>query len=134
MPLELPVPSRPVPSARYFFAYSIRYSLQAEEQQRASGAEVVHGDVQLRTRQWLIRDQKGIVTGEVRGEGVIGLYPHLKAGQGEFRYQSCTHQETVYGSMEGAFTFAPGTLAEPKGRDFDATCARFPLDVPEFIY
>ena len=71
---------------------------------------------------------------EVRGEGVIGFYPHLLPGQPEFVYQSCTHQHGLYGSMEGSFAFVPGTLESPTGDEFAAQCGRFPLDVPSFIY
>lgn len=123
---------------RYQFAYSVRYNLQPLEEQAADprNAGVVTRSAQLSTRHWLIRDDKGIVTGEVRGEGVIGEFPIVKPDSPDFVYQSCTHQGTRKGSMEGDFGFVLGTIDQPAGgqAQVDATCGRFPLDVPDFIY
>lgn len=37
--------------------------------------------VQLQTRHWIMRDENGEVTSEVRGEGVIGEFPILVPGR-----------------------------------------------------
>ncbi|KAL4458786.1 hypothetical protein ABPG75_013651 [Micractinium tetrahymenae] len=125
---------------QYFFAYSIRFSLLPEEEQAAlrgtlagpaGGAPLE--SVQLRSRYWRIRDAAGQVVNEVRGEAVVGHYPLLRPGEGEFAYQSCTHQREPAGSMEGSFRFVEGSLQAP-GREFDAVCAPFRLDVPDFIF
>lgn len=36
-----------------------------------------------------------------------------------FEYQSCTQQQDLVGSMEGAFKFVEGSLASPTGPFFD---------------
>jgi F-box protein 3 len=42
------------------------------------------------------------------------------AGGPEFSYTSCMNQGEAQGSMEGAFSFAPGNLTTPSGPDFEA--------------
>lgn len=42
------------------------------------------------------------------------------AGGPEFSYSSCMNQGEAQGSMEGAFSFAPGNLTNPSGPDFEA--------------
>lgn len=37
--------------------------------------------VQLQTRHWIMKDESGEVTSEVRGEGVIGEFPTLVPGR-----------------------------------------------------
>lgn len=135
---ELTQASDPEPS--YFFAYSIRFSLLPEqEQQRLMGTLAGPRDgvplpsVQLRSRHWVIRDASGAVESEVRGEAVVGMYPLLIAGEPRFAYQSCTHQKAASGSMEGNFKFVEGSLSQP-GREFDVSCARFNLVVPDVVF
>ncbi|GAQ85968.1 hypothetical protein KFL_002630120 [Klebsormidium nitens] len=65
---------------RYFFAYSIRLSYEPPEE--VAGVQPPRS-VQLRSRQWIIREN-GAVVDEVRGAGVIGKYPLLQPGQPEF--------------------------------------------------
>ena len=85
---------------------------------------------------------------EVRGEGVIGMYPLLFEGgfrnyttgedhemeegedtDGLFSYQSCTQAESHQhsGSIQGALQFRPGSRTEPSGELFDVQVAPFPL-------
>jgi hypothetical protein len=48
------------------------------------------------------------------------LPAHCDAGGPEFSYSSCMNQGEAQGSMEGAFSFAPGNLTNPSGPDFEA--------------
>ncbi|KAE9620438.1 putative F-box domain, ApaG domain, Knr4/Smi1-like domain-containing protein [Lupinus albus] len=115
---------------KYLFAYSIRMSLEPQ-------GCVINGmpfsSCQLHWRHWVIR-ANDIVVSDVNGEAVIGMYPLLCPGYKEFAYQSCTPLPTSSGSVEGSFTFVPGRLAEPKGGPFKVTVARFPLQVPDYVF
>ena len=89
------------------------------------------------------------VVQEVRGEGVIGMYPLLFEGgfrnyvtgedheleegentDGQFSYQSCTQAESPNhsGSIQGALQFRPGSSTEPSGDLFDVQVSSFPLN------
>lgn len=125
---------------QYFFAYSVRFGLLPEEEQAALAGSLAGprggtplDSVQLRSRHWLIKDARGAVESEVRGEAVVGHYPLLKPGAPDFVYQSCTHQREPAGSMEGSFVFVEGTLQAPR-REFDVACAPFRLDVPDIVF
>lgn len=130
-------------NTRFHYAYSVRYSLQTPEEQcelqatdpKSSGT--VQPPViacQLATRHWMIRDHRGVVTGEVRGEGVIGLFPELKAGGPEFVYTSCTPTSTRRTMMGGDFRFAIPSIAAQQS-SVDAVCKEMTLEVPEdFIF
>lgn len=115
---------------RFTFAYSIRMSL-------LPGGCTVHGmtynSCQLYWRRWIIRENE-TVKHDVNGEAVIGKYPLLLRGEKEFVYQSCSTQNCTPGSIEGSFTFVPGRLAEPKGDPFEVEVARFPLEMPDYIF
>ncbi|XVF65623.1 hypothetical protein PTKIN_Ptkin09bG0264000 [Pterospermum kingtungense] len=115
---------------KYFFAYSVRMSLLSE-------GCIVNGmtfsSCQLSRRHWIIRSNEAIVS-DVDGEAVIGKYPLLHPGEGEFVYESCTHLSSSTGSIEGSFTFVPGRLADPKGSPFEALVARFPLQKPDYVF
>ena len=112
----------------------------------SSGSGVLHGGangppgfapvrrVQLESRAWRILSAAGEVLNEVVGEGVIGEYPRLEAGDSEFVYQSCTHQAERLGFMEGSFKFVEGLLEQPQGSIIHAVCPRFELRVPDFLY
>ncbi|KAL2652793.1 hypothetical protein R1flu_020921 [Riccia fluitans] len=115
----------------YMFAYSVRMRL-SEEGNRYCGK--LMESAQLAGRHWIIRFGEEIIH-DVRGEAVIGLYPVLRAGGEEFVYESRSSQKGKRGgSMEGDFTFVPGRLTKPEGGHFAAYIARFPLDVPDYIY
>ncbi|KAA8531426.1 hypothetical protein F0562_006221 [Nyssa sinensis] len=115
---------------KYCFAYSIRMSLLPE-------GCIVNGmffsSCQLYRRHWIIR-ANDVVVSDVNGEAVIGKYPLLCSGETEFVYESCTPIPSCLGSIEGAFTFVPGRLADPKGCPFDVEVARFPLQLPDYIF
>lgn len=133
----------------YHFAYSVRFSLVREEEQGQTGTcggtmgEEYGGEIgprvmsscQLQARHWIIRNAADEVVDEVRGAAVVGHYPLLIPGGEPFIYQSCTQiRSERRGSMEGDFTFVPGSLAEPTGEAFEAACPRFTLEVPEFVF
>lgn len=64
---------------------SVRFALLPEAEQRATwpataGPFRALASVQLRARHWVIRNAQGDVTGEVRGEAVVGEYPILTPG------------------------------------------------------
>lgn len=115
---------------KFVFAYSIRMSLSPE-------GCIMNGTTfnscQLYWRRWIIRCNDNIVN-DVNGEAVIGKFPLLRPGEEEFVYESCISQPFSPGSIEGAFTFVPGRLADPKGSPFEAVVSRFPLVVPDYIF
>lgn len=115
---------------KYIFAYSIRLSLEPQ-------GCIINGmsfsSCQLHWRHWIIR-ANDIVVSDVNGEAVIGQFPLLRPGAQEFVYQSCTPLPIPSGSIEGSFTFIPGRLADPKGDPFLATVARFPLQLPDYLF
>ncbi|XP_020596827.1 F-box protein SKIP16 [Phalaenopsis equestris] len=114
----------------YCYSYSIRMSLIPEE---CFLNGVYYSTCQLSCRHWIIRSNDNIVD-EVSGEAVIGLYPHLRPNQNEFVYESCTPLPYASGSIEGSFTFVPGSLAHPEGPPFEVKVAPFKLEVPEYIF
>ena len=83
---------------------------------------------------------------QVHGDGVVGCYPLLRDGgyrddrqsqyssavrrgeecEGTFIYQSMSGRGGMR-SFGGELSFAPGSLAQPTGAEFNVTVARFPL-------
>ncbi|MQM09397.1 hypothetical protein Taro_042265 [Colocasia esculenta] len=116
--------------SRHWFAYSIRMSLLPE----GCILDGIHYDsCQLYSRHWIIRSNDAVVS-DLRGEAVIGKFPLLVPDKEEFVYESCTTFPVAPGSMGGSFTFVPGRLRDPKGREFEVEVARFPLDVPAYVF
>ncbi|XP_009341172.1 F-box protein SKIP16 [Pyrus x bretschneideri] len=117
-------------SEKYTFSYSIRMSLLPE-------GCVINGmpfsSCQLIWRHWIIRSND-VVVDDVGGEAVIGQYPLLRPGEKEFVYESCSSLPSSSGSIEGSFTFVPGSLRVPKGGPFEVAVARFPLQLPNYIF
>ena len=66
----------------YEYAYSIRFTLLPEEEQRrlAPSANPIVS-AQLLSRHWVILDESGACTNTIEGEAVIGKYPHLTHGE-----------------------------------------------------
>ncbi|XP_052882032.1 F-box protein SKIP16 isoform X2 [Gossypium arboreum] len=115
---------------KFMFAYSIRMSLLPE------GCVIngmTFGSCQLNRRHWIIRADKEVVS-SVDDEAVIGKFPLLHPGEGEFVYQSCSPLPSPSGSVEGHFTFVPGRLADPRGGPFKVQVARFPLEMPDYVF
>ncbi|XWS13201.1 hypothetical protein CRYUN_Cryun36dG0017100 [Craigia yunnanensis] len=115
---------------KYMFAYSIHMSLLPEG---CIINEMTFSSCQLNWRHWIIRANEAIVS-DFKGEAVIGKFPLLHPGKDEFVYESCTPLSSSSGSVEGSFTFVPGRLAEPKGSPFEAQVARFPLQLPDYVF
>jgi ApaG protein len=86
--LYLPEQSSPE-NHRFLWSYDVTV---------VNGSEEV---VQLLNRFWRITDMRGKVE-EVRGPGVIGLQPLIKAGK-EFTYSSFCQLTTPQGAMEGQY-------------------------------
>jgi ApaG protein len=101
---------RSSPDKGYFFwAYTIAIT--------NSGAETV----QLRTRHWRITDAFGRLQ-EVKGAGVIGEEPVLKAGE-SFEYTSGVPLPTPSGFMTGTYG-----METDAGERFDVEIPTFSLD------
>ncbi len=79
--------------------------------------------VQLLTRYWNITDANGKVL-EVRGEGVVGEQPILRAGE-QFEYTSGTPLSTPSGIMVGSYQ-----MKTSDGQSFDVEIPAFSLDSP----
>lgn len=82
--------------------------------------------VQLLNRYWHITDARGVVH-EVRGPGVVGEQPVLKAGE-SFRYTSGTHLHSPSGIMRGTYQ-----MVNDAGEVFDIDIPAFSLDTPEMM-
>jgi len=90
----------------------------------------------------------------VRGEGVIGMYPLLIEGgyknyetgdygqleegadtAGRFSYQSCSQvAQSPCGFIEGFLHFRPGSMSDPRGDLFDVRVDPFPLKMGTPMY
>jgi ApaG protein len=109
------LPERSSPAQKqYVFAYTVRIANE--------GAETA----QLRSRHWVITDANNLVQ-EVRGEGVVGAQPVLRAGQ-FFEYTSFCAIATSRGSMHGTYQ-----MVTDSGERFDAVIAPFDLALPHSI-
>jgi ApaG protein len=109
------VPDQSVPAAgRYVFSYTVRI--------RNEGPQAA----QLKSRHWLITDSVGRVQ-DVRGAGVVGEQPLLRAGK-EFEYTSSAVIETARGVMRGSYE-----MSRPNGCSFNAEIAPFTLALPYSI-
>lgn len=135
------------------FIYSIRLRLLTPEDGEGYMSPEQRGfdTCQLVSRYWKISKSSpnlAVEVEEVRGDGVIGLYPLLYEGgytnfdeggdqvgygRGVFSYQSCTQADKP-GFMEGDLQFRPGSLAEPSGQIFNARVDPFPLEFSQYIY
>jgi len=101
------------PENNYFFwAYTISITNQGTE------------TVQLKTRHWRITDARG-QRQEVRGAGVVGEEPVLKAGEA-FEYTSGVPLKTASGFMVGTYG-----MVSASGEHFDIEIPAFSLDSAE---
>ena len=104
------VADRSSPENNYFFwAYTISITNNGDD------------TVQLKTRHWRITDAHGRQQ-EVRGAGVVGEEPVLKAGE-VFEYTSGVPLQTPSGFMTGTY----GMVAV-SGEHFDVNIPAFSLD------
>ncbi|MBC8323575.1 MAG: Co2+/Mg2+ efflux protein ApaG [Candidatus Marinimicrobia bacterium] len=100
-------PTKPI----YYFAYHITITNESEK------------IIQLISRYWHITDSNGNVE-EIRGPGVVGKQPRLKAGE-SFEYTSFCPLPTEFGVMHGTFQ-----MARDSGNSFNARIKPFKLAVP----
>ena len=100
---------------RYVFAYTITINNSGEI------------PAKLLNRHWLITDANGKVQ-EVRGEGVVGVQPHLNPGE-FFEYTSGAALETPVGIMEGEYE-----MVTDEGDTFLAPIDRFSLAIPRTLH
>ena len=84
------------------------------------------GTVQLISRHWVITDAQGNVE-EVRGEGVVGKKPQLRAGE-QFEYTSWATLKTPFGTMRGTYL-----MRKEDGQVFQAKVAEFALTMPNSL-
>jgi ApaG protein len=104
------VTDRSAPENNYFFwAYTIAITNNSD------------GTVQLKTRHWRITDATGRRQ-EVRGAGVVGEEPVLKAGE-SFEYTSGVPLQTPSGFMTGSYG-----MVGAEGEHFDIEIPAFSLD------
>jgi ApaG protein len=99
----------------WFFHYTIRITNEGEE------------TVQLLTRHWIITDATG-ATEEVRGEGVVGEQPVLRAGE-SFQYTSGCPLKTSTGIMRGTYQ-----MVTEGGDHFEVEIAPFALHEPYTVH
>ena len=100
---------------RYVFAYTITITNHGPE------------PVKLLNRYWRITDANNRIQ-EVRGEGVVGQQPHLKAGE-SFEYTSGTMIGTKFGTMEGNYE-----MITDDGATFEAPIPTFVLAEPHALH
>jgi ApaG protein len=107
------VADRSSPENNYFFwAYAISITNKGSD------------TVQLKTRHWRITDAHGRLQ-EVRGAGVVGEEPVLKAGEA-FDYTSGVPLQTPSGFMAGTYG-----MVSAAGEHFDIEVPAFSLDSGE---
>ena len=81
----------------------------------------------IRDRHWLITDANCKVQ-EVRGEGVVGVQPHIMPGE-SYEYTSAAILETPVGCMQGSYE-----MIADDGMEFDAPIPVFNLAVPNTLH
>ncbi len=96
----------------FFWAYTVSITNHGRE------------TVQLKTRHWRITDANGRRQ-EVRGAGVVGEEPVLKAGEA-FEYTSGVPLQTPSGFMAGSYG-----MVSAAGEHFDVEIPAFSLDSGE---
>ena len=99
---------------RYVFLYRIQIRNQSEY------------TVQLLSRYWKITDAHGVIE-EVRGAGVVGKQPILRAGE-VFSYTSACPLSTRTGSMQGHY------VMQVEEENFKVPITEFALTVPGSLH
>jgi ApaG protein len=100
---------------RYVFAYTITIKNTGDKA------------VKLLRRHWVITDANNKIQ-EVKGDGVVGVQPHLKPGQ-SFTYTSGAILETPVGCMQGSYQ-----LITDSGAEFDTPIPVFRLSMPMTLH
>lgn len=96
---------------RFIWAYTVEIDNQSTDDLRVTG------------RYWHIADSRGQVQ-EVRGQGVVGEKPVVKAGE-QFRYTSGAPLSAPSGMMSGTYRVEP-----EEGDAYDVEIPVFVLDSP----
>lgn len=96
---------------RFIWAYTVEIDNQSADDLRVTG------------RYWHIADSRGQVQ-EVRGQGVVGEKPVVRAGE-QFRYTSGAPLSAPSGMMSGSYRVEPET-----GEPYDVDIPVFVLDSP----
>lgn len=96
---------------RFIWAYTVEIDNQSSDDLRVTG------------RYWHIADSRGQVQ-EVRGQGVVGEKPVVRAGE-QFRYTSGAPLSAPSGMMSGSYRVEPET-----GEPYDVDIPVFVLDSP----
>lgn len=96
---------------RFIWAYTVEIDNQSPFDLRVTG------------RYWHIADSRGQVQ-EVRGQGVVGEKPVVKAGE-QFRYTSGAPLSAPSGMMSGSYRVEPDS-----GEPYDVEIPVFVLDSP----
>ena len=109
-PEYLPDQSSPKES-RFIWAYTVEIDNQSASDLRVTG------------RYWHIADSRGQVQ-EVRGQGVVGEKPVVRAGE-SFRYTSGAPLSAPSGMMSGSYR-----VEAEGGESFDIAIPTFVLDSP----
>ena len=102
---------------RYAFTYSISIKGTATAPR-----------CRLATRHWIIDKGDDSEPEEVRGPGVVGLFPEIEPDCAWFSYQSMCITRGA-GSMRGSFTFQAAD-----GEEFDVQVPLFRLEPPEAFF
>lgn len=96
---------------RFIWAYTVEIDNQSAD------------DLRVTERYWHIADSRGQVQ-EVRGQGVVGEKPVVRAGE-QFRYTSGAPLSAPSGMMSGSYRVEPET-----GDPYDVDIPVFVLDSP----
>ena len=96
---------------RFIWAYTVEIDNQSSDDLRVTG------------RYWHIADSRGQVQ-EVRGQGVVGEKPVVRAGE-QFRYTSGAPLSAPSGMMSGSYRVEPES-----GEPYDIDIPVFVLDSP----
>lgn len=97
--------------SRFIWAYTVEIDNQSDDDLRVTG------------RYWHIADSRGQVQ-EVRGQGVVGEKPVVRAGE-QFRYTSGAPLSAPSGMMSGSYRVEP-----EHGEAYDIDIPVFVLDSP----
>tara|TARA_B100000902_G_scaffold310164_1_gene299680 strand:- start:1059 stop:1448 length:390 start_codon:yes stop_codon:yes gene_type:complete len=100
---------------KYFFSYTVTIENQGIQ------------SVQLISRHWIICNANN-ERFEVKGDGVIGEQPIIKAGS-LYSYTSGTEINTPVGSMLGSYR-----MITEEGIEFDAKISEFELNMPRTLH
>ncbi|KAG5375635.1 hypothetical protein IGI04_040231 [Brassica rapa subsp. trilocularis] len=111
----------------YSYACSIRMSLMPNFNRRHRSSW------QMYSRHWVVRADDAVI-GDVDGEVVLLKNPLLQAKEEEFVYRCISQFPTSNLSVEGSFTFVPGSLQDPKEPQFEVNVAEFPVKLPDYIF